>query len=223
MSHHYSGPALGFPHGERAPRPHRPLTRSAKPGDDRKSILIMNVHPSFSLEPRGAHPGQTRFAHEAIYEFKIDTDGDFRRGHRLPGAVFPPFEGGGAKRRRCAYVRGAGGPARGRRHGRRAHRSGAGLVGSDAARNRGRRAPPLRRLAERPLLLRCAWRPWTASSSPTKTSSPIKDVCSIVLEIPNVSLAPGRVGIWARTLDGAGGRWGAGRPRRRRPAAKPPS
>jgi len=24
-----------------------------------------------------------------------------------------------------------------------------------------------------------------------------KDVCSIVLEIPNVSLAPGRIGIWA--------------------------
>ena len=34
-----------------------------------------------------------------------------------------------------------------------------------------------------------------------------KDVCSIVLEIPNSSLPPGKVGVWARTLDGAGGRW----------------
>ena len=33
-----------------------------------------------------------------------------------------------------------------------------------------------------------------------------KDVCSIVLEIPN-ALLPGRVGIWARTLDSASGRW----------------
>src|SRR5258708_32976723 len=47
-----------------------------------------------------------------------------------------------------------------------------------------------------------------------------KDACSIVLEIPNVSLAPGRVGIWARTLDGAGGRW-VQADRRARPAQTP--
>jgi hypothetical protein len=34
-----------------------------------------------------------------------------------------------------------------------------------------------------------------------------KDVCSIVLEMPNSALGPGRVGLWARTLDGAGGVW----------------
>jgi len=34
-----------------------------------------------------------------------------------------------------------------------------------------------------------------------------KDVCSIVLEIPNTALAPGKIGIWARTVDGAGGHW----------------
>ena len=32
-----------------------------------------------------------------------------------------------------------------------------------------------------------------------------KDVCSIVLEMPNPS--PGPVGIWARTVDGASGSW----------------
>jgi hypothetical protein len=34
-----------------------------------------------------------------------------------------------------------------------------------------------------------------------------KDVCSIVLEVPNSALAPKRLGLWARTLDGAGGKW----------------
>ena len=34
-----------------------------------------------------------------------------------------------------------------------------------------------------------------------------KDVCSIVLEVPNSALAPERLGLWARTLVGAGGKW----------------
>ena len=34
-----------------------------------------------------------------------------------------------------------------------------------------------------------------------------KDVCSIVLEVPNSALGTKRVGLWARTLDGAGGGW----------------
>ena len=34
-----------------------------------------------------------------------------------------------------------------------------------------------------------------------------KNVCSIVLEVPNSALGPKEVGLWARTLDGAGGGW----------------
>jgi hypothetical protein len=34
-----------------------------------------------------------------------------------------------------------------------------------------------------------------------------KDVCSIVLEVPNSALGPKEVGLWARTLDGRGGSW----------------
>jgi hypothetical protein len=34
-----------------------------------------------------------------------------------------------------------------------------------------------------------------------------KDVCSIVLEIPNSVLGSGKIGLWHRTVDGAGGRW----------------
>ena len=34
-----------------------------------------------------------------------------------------------------------------------------------------------------------------------------KDVCSIVLEVPNSDLATKRLGLWARTLVGADGKW----------------
>ena len=34
-----------------------------------------------------------------------------------------------------------------------------------------------------------------------------KDVCSIVLEVPNSALGSGKVGLWARTVDGASGKW----------------
>src|SRR6516164_769291 len=46
-----------------------------KPGDTAKSIIVLNVHPSFRLdspEPTTKEP----FAPGALYEFKIDTDGD---------------------------------------------------------------------------------------------------------------------------------------------------
>ena len=74
MSHHYSGPDFGFPHGD-ARLDLTDLYAFPKPGDAGKSILIVNVHPSVSMTP----PGPTTavaFAPEAIYELKIDTDGD---------------------------------------------------------------------------------------------------------------------------------------------------
>ena len=74
MSHHYSGPEYGFPHGD-ARLDLTDLYAFPKPGDASKSILIMNVHPSVSVVP----PGQTTrepFSTEAIYELKVDTDGD---------------------------------------------------------------------------------------------------------------------------------------------------
>ena len=74
MSHHYSGPDISFPHGD-ARLDLTDLYAFPKPGSAGRSILIMNVHPSSSLRP----PGQTSlepFAADALYEFKIDTDGD---------------------------------------------------------------------------------------------------------------------------------------------------
>src|SRR6202041_1120482 len=36
------------------------------------------------------------------------------------------------------------------------------------------------------------------------------NVCAIVLEVPNAALGAKKVGLWARTLDGEGGKWGEG-------------
>jgi hypothetical protein len=46
-----------------------------KPGDPRQSILILDVHPSFDLTKAGPTTAEP-FAPEALYELKIDTDGD---------------------------------------------------------------------------------------------------------------------------------------------------
>src|SRR6266446_4649400 len=74
MSHHYSGPDFSFPNGD-ARLDFTDLYAFPKPGDTGKSILIMNVHPSAGENPAG--PTTTEpFASEALYELKIDTDGD---------------------------------------------------------------------------------------------------------------------------------------------------
>jgi hypothetical protein len=74
MSHHYSGPDFGFPQGD-ARLDLTDLYAFPKPGDTDKSILIMNVHPSAVVNPPGPTTAQP-FSAEALYEFRIDTDGD---------------------------------------------------------------------------------------------------------------------------------------------------
>src|ERR1700686_1075520 len=74
MSHHYSGPDFSFPHGD-ARLDFTDLYAFLKPGDASKSILIMNVHPSAGENPAGPTTIEP-FAPEALYELKIDTDGD---------------------------------------------------------------------------------------------------------------------------------------------------
>ena len=74
MSHHYSGPDFGFPRGD-ARLDFADLYAFPKPGEPGKSILVMNVHPSAVVDP----PGPTTvepFSPEALYEFRIDTNGD---------------------------------------------------------------------------------------------------------------------------------------------------
>src|ERR1700731_798267 len=74
MSHRYSGPDFGFPRAD-ARLDFTDLYAFPKPGDPRKSILIMNVHPSAVVDPPGPTTAEP-FAPEGLYEFKIDTDGD---------------------------------------------------------------------------------------------------------------------------------------------------
>src|SRR6476619_540414 len=74
MSHHYSGPDWGFPHGD-ARLDLTDLYAFPKPGDASKSILVMDVHPSVGENPPGPTTADP-FAPEAVYELKIDTDGD---------------------------------------------------------------------------------------------------------------------------------------------------
>src|SRR5215831_4722092 len=74
MSHHYSGPNFGFPRGD-ARLDLTDLYAFPKPGDGGKSVLIMNVHPSAVADPPGPTTAEP-FSTEALYEFKIDTDGD---------------------------------------------------------------------------------------------------------------------------------------------------
>src|SRR6185369_3970572 len=74
MSHHYSGPNFGFPRGD-ARLDFTDLYAFPMPGDPSKSILIMDVHPSANVNPPGPTPAEP-FAPEALYELKIDTNGD---------------------------------------------------------------------------------------------------------------------------------------------------
>src|SRR5204862_1120743 len=74
MSHHASGRNFGFPRGD-ARLDMTDLYAFPKPGDPGKSILILNVHPSFRLdspEPTTKEP----FAPGALYEIKIDINRD---------------------------------------------------------------------------------------------------------------------------------------------------
>ena len=74
MSHHASGPNFGFPRGD-ARLDMTDLYAFTKPGDPAKSVIVLNVHPSFRLhspEPTTSEP----FKPGALYEFKIDTNGD---------------------------------------------------------------------------------------------------------------------------------------------------
>ena len=201
MSHHYSGPDFGFPHGD-ARLDLTDLYAFPKPGDAGKSILIMNVHPSSGFnppEPTTADP----FATEALYELKIDTNGDAVAdiAYRVR---FSPSKGG-VQTATLRRVEGA--QAVGTGDGGQAIVEGAPVsMGREA---RVTQAGDYRFFA--------GWRsdPFFfdvrgALNNLQFTGNDFfadKDVCSIVLEVPNSALGPKEVGLWARTLDGRGGSW----------------
>jgi hypothetical protein len=200
MSHHYSGPQFGFPHGD-ARLDLTDLFAFPKPDDARKSILILNVHPSVSFDPRGPTMLEP-FAADALYEFKIDTDGDAVAdiAYRVR---FSPFTGGAQSATlRCvegAQAAGTGDDGR--------------IIVEGAPVSLGREAQVTEAGDYR---LFAGWRSDPFFFDPegavnnfqfTHDFFTDKDVCSIVLEVPNSALGPKEVGIWMRALDGTGGSW----------------
>jgi hypothetical protein len=201
MSHHYSGPKFGFPNGD-ARLDFTDLYAFPKPGDPSKSILIMNVHPSVSAVPPGPTTDEP-FATEALYELKIDTNNDavadiaYRVG-------FTSGEDGG----QTATVR--------RAEGAQAAKTGddGQVIIERASVSMGHEALVIEAGDHR---FFAGWRsdPFFfdvegALNNLQFTGNDFfadKDVCSIVLEVPNSQLADRVVGLWCRTLEGSGGTW----------------
>ena len=210
MSHHYSGPQLGFPNGD-ARLDFCDLYAFPKPGDASKSILVMNVHPSSSVSvdrsPDAAPTERTTsvpFASDAIYELKIDTNGDSVADvtYRVAFSSF-------TSERQTATLRLIKGP-----HAKIADGDGevvieGAVVSLDAE-------PSVAEGAGHRLFV--GWRsdpfffdPSSAFNgfdfSASKDFFADKDVCSIVLEVPNSVLGAGKVALWARTVSKASGSW----------------
>jgi Domain of unknown function (DUF4331) len=194
MSHHYSGPNIGFPGGD-ARLDFTDLYAFPKPGDPMKSILIMDVHPSAGLNPPGPTTDEP-FAPEALYELKIDTDGDAVADIAYRVRIASSSGGGQtASLRRVAGAEAAG-----------TGESGEVIVESTPV-SMGRDARAAEAGEHR---FFAGWR-----SDPFFFDAPgavnnfqfegndffaDKDVCSIVLEVPNSMLGTTEVGLWARTL-----------------------
>jgi hypothetical protein len=201
MSHHYSGPDVSFPHGD-ARLDLTDLYAFPKPDGSAKSILIMNVHPSTGFNPTGP-TRQDPFAPGALYEIKIDTNGDAVADITY-SVRFSPFAGG---TQTAAMRRVEGAQAAGTDEGGRVIVEGAPVsMGGEA---RVTEAGDHRFFA--------GWRSDQFFFDVTGALKDFqftgtdyfvdKDVCSIVLEVPNAALGPKAVSLWARTVDGATGSW----------------
>jgi hypothetical protein len=200
MSHHYSGPDFGFPHGD-ARLDLTDLYAFPKPGDAGKSILIMNVHPSASVNPPGLTAADP-FAPDALYELKIDTDGD---------AVAD-----------IAYRVRFSASERGKQTGTLRRVEGIQAAGTDDGGQAIVEAAPVSMGREALVTDAGGYRffaGWRSDPFFFDTQGALnnlrftgddffadKDVCGIAIEVPNSELGR-QNGIWARTLNEAGGKW----------------
>jgi hypothetical protein len=201
MSHHYSGPDFGFPHGD-ARLDFTDLYAFPKPGDASKSILIMNVHPSVGANP----PGPTTavaFSPDAIYELKIDTNGD--NVADIAYRVRITSAQGGAQTATLRRVEGA-------------QAAGTGDDGKIIV-----EGTPVSTAKETQVTeagdhrFFIGWRsdPFFFDVNGALNNLQFTgtdyfadaDVCSIVLEVPNSALSSKTMGLWARTIDGTSGKW----------------
>jgi len=202
MSHHWtSGPNFGFPRGD-ARLDLTDLYAFPKPGDAGKSILIMNVHPSWGVNPPGPTTNEP-FAPGALYQFKIDTDGDAIADIAY-SVRFASSEDGKqtATLRRIQGARAAGVGEDGKVIVQQAPVS----VGRDAL---------VTKAGDYCLFF--GWRsdPFFFAANGLFNKMQFtgddffvdKNVCSIVLEVPNSALGTNVVGLWARTVDKTGEGW----------------
>jgi hypothetical protein len=200
MSHHYSGPDFGFPHGD-ARLDLTDLYAFPKPGDAGRSILIMDVHPSSGVNPAGPTTDEA-FSPDAIYELKIDTNGDAVAdiAYRVS---FSSHEGGP----QTATLR--------RVEGKEAAGTGDGgqIIIEEAPVSTNRESQVTEAGGYR------FFAGWRSDPFFFDTEGAINnlqftgtdffaeaDVCSIVLEVPNSVLGNGKIGLWHRTLDGTTGK-----------------
>ncbi len=201
MSHHASGPNFGFPRGD-ARLDMTDLYVFTKPGDPSKSIIVLNVHPSFRLdspEPTTKEP----FAPGALYEFKIDTNSD-AVADLAYSVQFAPSEDGKqtATVRRLQGVRAAGVGEQGE------------VIVENAPVSVGREAVVTKAGDCRFFF---GWRsdPFFFDVNGNFNHMQFtgddffadKNVCSIVIELPNSALGGDEVGIWARTVDKTAEGW----------------
>jgi len=201
MSHHASGPNFGFPRDD-ARLDMTDLYAFTKPGEPAKSIIVLNVHPSFALaspEPTTSEP----FKPGALYEFEIDTNGD-AVADICYSVQFASSENG----KQTATVR---------------RTQGARAVGvCDDGEVMVENAPVS---VEREALVTNAgdyrfFFGWRSDSFFFDVNGNFnhmqftgddffkdKNVCSIVIELPNSALGTRAVGIWARTVDKTADGW----------------
>lgn len=201
MSHHYPGPDFAFPNGD-ARLNFTDLYVFPKPDDSSKSILIFNAHPSVGLTPQG--PTTTvPFSTTALYELMIDTNGD-NVANIAYSVRFTAATGG----EQTATLR--------RIDGERSDRSGddgevivEGAPVSKGPEPRVTSAGDYRFFAGRrsdPFFFDTLG----AINNLKFTGQDFfaeKNVCSIVLEVPNAKLGAANLRLWGRTVDGASGSW----------------
>src|SRR5215469_8081439 len=195
MSHHASGPNFQSPRGD-ARLDITDLYAFPKPGEANKSILVLNVHPSMAVNPTRPTTREP-FAPGVLYEIRIDNDGDAIAEISYSVQISSCGDG-----KQAATLR---------------------RVSGDAALGALEEAEVI--IEEAPVstgkevLVKTAgdyrffagWRsdPFFFDADGLFNGMRFtgadffadKDVCSIVLELPNSALGSTQVGLWARTVD----------------------
>jgi hypothetical protein len=200
MSHHYSGPDFGFPHGD-ARLDLTDLYAFPSPERAGKTIFVMNAHPSVGVNPPGPTTAEP-FAPNAIYELKIDTNGDAVADI----AYRVSFSSSDGSQTAAVYrVEGA----QAAQTGDGGHLIVEGVPVSTGESARVTEAGDYRIFA--------GWRsdPFFFDTEGALNDLQFtgvdffttKDVCSIVFEVSNSTLGPNPIGLWHRTVDGVNGTW----------------